>query len=124
MAAKIIHFNKQYEVPADELFLLCGTAIENLKKGRVLSTDPVMGRLEAQFGGTNNLLAVNAGGHGINIEVIPDSSEASTLTVESYALNGYGRKIPFGGQKVAQLGLDLFIKEVETRIQRTKIKYG
>jgi hypothetical protein len=113
-----IDFKKKFQFPSDEIFLLCGTAVEGLKKGRIISTDPVMGKIKGVFGGS-----WKSTGCGVEIEVIPHSQEDCTLTLTVYPLGGNGKKATFGGKNLAENGLKEFIEELETRVKRFETKY-
>lgn len=115
-----INFEKAFQIPSDEFFLLCGTAIEGLKKGKITSADPVMGEIEGVFGGS----LWNGGGSGIRIEIIPSSQEDCILVLEVYPLNGYGKKTPFGLGKNPQKGFSEFMEELDIRVKRFQVKYG
>lgn len=117
MASNTVDLTKQFNIPADELYLLCGTAIQELK-GKLSSTDPAMGKMKGTIG-RNFLNAVC----GIEVEVVPESPENCTLKLLVYPLNGYGFKLPFGGKGIAEKWLNDFVGELETRVKRFEIKY-
>jgi hypothetical protein len=116
-----VSFSQVYEIPADDMFVLCGTAIEGLKRGKVLSDDSVKGTLKGTIGG---YVLVLHGGSGIEIEIVPNAQEECTLNLEVYPLNAFGGRAPLGGKKSAENDLEEFMGELELRLKRHKTKYG
>lgn len=117
--SNIVEFNKSYQIPADELFLLCVTTVEGFKMGKVSSTDPVMGKIKGIC--CKGWTSIR---YGVEIEIIPSSQGACTLKLETYPLTGLGKRAKFGGGNVAEAGSKEFMEELQPRLDRFKIKYG
>ena len=119
MADNSVYFTKEYNIAADDLFIICVDTFENIKKGNITKGDAHMGKIEAFVG--NRMFGRPA---KFILSVTPIDRFNSSLSVETYESNPYGTRNPLGSKGKAEKDMTKFVDELEKRIERFLLKYG